>query len=803
MRKRYWIITATAFSFLVLLSGIVFLWFWLFGDEVFNENGVSGDLASSLGITIGENGNWYVSGTDTGVCARGDDGFTPYVGTNGNWWIGTRDTRVSAVGAEGERGADGKDGATVEIGENGNWFIGGKDTGIKAVGEDGSEGAPGADGKDGTTVEIGDNGNWFIDGIDSGIKAEATDGKDGANGKNGENGKDGLTPYIATNGNWWIGETDTGIKAEGTAGKNGANGENGANGKDGLTPYIAADGNWWIGDKDTGIKAVGTDGKNGTNGKNGENGIDGKDGLTPYVGDDGTWWIGDKSTGIKAEGTDGANGNGIAEMKISEGYLYVRYTNSPAAWINLGKLTSVMEYSLRFYPLADGTLGVGAGDLLYVEDITVPAEHDGKNVSAIIPYGFSGALNLKSVKLPESLNSIGESAFSGAVRLSEIIIPKSVTTVGANAFSGCEALIIKLEAESIPDGWNPYFNPSNCDVILGYGKDVSVTSDGFKFKENSDGDIVITEYVGSASFLEIPEKIDGKTVVSIDSGAFSGRSNLLRITLPSTLINIREDAFSDCFKLIEIYNLSSLTVTAGSSENGGIAQYAAHVYNSKESISILKEQDEIVYVESEGEIYAFAYIGDSEEVVLPNKITGKNYKVADYFLFGNVKVKRLVIGEGVVGIGTKAFAECTALSEIIFGATECNALVSSAEAFSGSCSNASVTVSKNVTSIPAYLFASSSSENAPNIVSVEFEEGAVCTVIDVSAFRNITSLVSVTLSETVSSIGAGAFFGCGLEVVYGALGKWRVEESVRTFSTPEAVAEALKSSNKYFNRNWS
>ena len=126
---------------------------------------------------IGENGNWYIGDTDTGVNAKGDDGLTPHIGENGNWYIGGVDTGVKAKG---------DDGIAPHIGENGNWFIGETDTGVKAKGDDG------------LTPHIGENGNWYIGGVDTGVKAM---------------GDNGITPHIGENGNWYIGEEDTGVKA--------------------------------------------------------------------------------------------------------------------------------------------------------------------------------------------------------------------------------------------------------------------------------------------------------------------------------------------------------------------------------------------------------------------------------------------------------------------------------------------------------------------------------------------------------------------------------------------------------------
>lgn len=55
---------------------------------------------------VGENGNWWIGTTDTGVLvgAQGDEGITPHIGENGNWWIGLTDTGISASGPQGADG---------------------------------------------------------------------------------------------------------------------------------------------------------------------------------------------------------------------------------------------------------------------------------------------------------------------------------------------------------------------------------------------------------------------------------------------------------------------------------------------------------------------------------------------------------------------------------------------------------------------------------------------------------------------------------------------------------------------------
>lgn len=213
-------------------------WYYLSGAD--GQNGVTPN--------IGDNGNWWIGGEDTGIPAKGkdgadgQDGATPVIGENGNWWIGGVDTGVPATGADGE------DGATPEIGENGNWWIGNVDTGVPAKGQDGK---PGDDGQM-PDITIGENGNWYINGEDTGVPAQ---GKDGNNGDDGQPGANGQSAYelwveevkagrVYKNGELWP-TTRTTVAdfwefLRGNDGADGADGEPGQDGQDGATIVLGA-----------------------------------------------------------------------------------------------------------------------------------------------------------------------------------------------------------------------------------------------------------------------------------------------------------------------------------------------------------------------------------------------------------------------------------------------------------------------------------------------------------------------------------------------------------------------------------
>jgi hypothetical protein len=72
------------------------------------ETGAPGQDGHSPVVTIGDNGNWFIDGVDTGKSAKGEDG------------------------APGEPGST----PTIEIGDNGNWIINGEDTGKPSKGDD-------------------------------------------------------------------------------------------------------------------------------------------------------------------------------------------------------------------------------------------------------------------------------------------------------------------------------------------------------------------------------------------------------------------------------------------------------------------------------------------------------------------------------------------------------------------------------------------------------------------------------------------------------------------------------------------
>ncbi len=99
---------------------------------------------------------------------------------------------------------------------------------------------------------------------------------------------------------------------------------------------------------------------------------------------------------------------------------------------------------IPYAPASDFTYAVNADGGITVSKyngtdthVAIPEEIDGKPVTVIGANAFKDNANLQIIRLPQSLESIGESAFEGCKYISGIVIPENVTSIGARAFANC------------------------------------------------------------------------------------------------------------------------------------------------------------------------------------------------------------------------------------------------------------------------------------------------------------------------------------------------------------------------------
>ena len=319
-----------------------------------------------------------------------------------------------------------------------------------------------------------------------------------------------------------------------------------------------------------------------------------------------------------------------------------------------------------------------------------------------------------SVVIPESVTynrktysvtSIGSRAFCVCSSLTSITIPNSVTSIGSSAFEGCSSLktVINYSSLTISKG-------SGGNGFAGFYADKVINApngsiEGDFVWAKIDGNNTLCGYIGNATELSLPENYKGENYV-IGYKAFYDCYNLTSITIPNSVTSIGSSAFYYCGSLKTVINLSSLTISKGSTDNGYVGYYADKVINDP-NVSI---EGDFVWAKIDGNNTLCDYIGNATELSLPENYKGENYVIGDYAFYKCSSLTSVIIPNSVTSIGNSAFEYCSSLT--------------------------SITIPNSVTSIGS------------------------------RAFYGCSSLTSITIPNSVTSIGYQAFYGSGLKSVH-------------------------------------
>ena len=196
---------------------------------------------------------------------------------------------------------------------------------------------------------------------------------------------------------------------------------------------------------------------------------------------------------------------------------------------------------------------------------------------------------------------------------------------------------------------------------------VMLTAEDFVVSILDDGTVMLTQYSGDAENVEIPSEVNGKTVTVIGEDAFMNHDELKSVIIPDTVVEIRDNAFLNCFNLTE----------ATMSQN--IERIGADVFSSLCEIELpdtLKELGNSAFAScdftsiviptslEEIGVYSFGYTS-LEELVVPGNI--KIIKEEAFDLCQ--QLKNVVIEEGVEVIEEHAFSECDVLESVTIPAS--------------------------------------------------------------------------------------------------------------------------------------
>lgn len=162
--------------------------------------------------------------------------------------------------------------------------------------------------------------------------------------------------------------------------------------------------------------------------------------------------------------------------------------------------------------------------------------------------------------------------------------------------------------------------------------------------KTTDKGIQIVSYTGSAPELTVPAEIDGLPVVSVGSEAFEKHIELTSVTLPDSVLEICDDAFSDCRTLEHITLPKNL-------EKIGKRAFADCV--KLNNVTLPQTLTSI-------DMYAFYSCYILESITVPSGVT----RLAKGTFFNCTKLVSVSLPDTLRSIETDVFYNCIGLKEI-------------------------------------------------------------------------------------------------------------------------------------------
>jgi len=265
--------------------------------------------------------------------------------------------------------------------------------------------------------------------------------------------------------------------------------------------------------------------------------------------------------------------------------------------------------------------------------IVIPSEVNGKPVTKILTHAFCDCSTVTSVVIPDSVTEIEDFAFARCDKLSNVTLPDSLTRFGENVFMRCPL------PETVSEG---------------------LIYRGVSYTNGSKNDFYFLSGV-QANYYEEIDSFHLETRV-IDSGAFSGSTNIRTVRLPNKVHTVDASAFDN--RNIEWVDLNAGLVSIGERAFSSCSLERITVPNTLEFIgtfafpSSLMNQD---YLGNASNPYLICCLKDDAMTEFTTHEGTKFLVNMDC-----PKLKEITVGANVVSIGAECFSGCTNLEKIDF-----------------------------------------------------------------------------------------------------------------------------------------
>ena len=342
------------------------------------------------------------------------------------------------------------------------------------------------------------------------------------------------------------------------------------------------------------------------------------------------------------------------------------------------------------------------------EALTLPASFTANGITvdsySIAPYAFHNRKDIYSVTVPAAVTFISHQAFEACTNLREVYNLSSLSITKGSYDHGQVAYYAYIvhtstDAEPLSNvriGDFEFYKSADSWFLVRYhgaGGDVILDSFTYEGEEIPSYEVLRSAFQGNGNItsLVITDAVkrmdpyafqsmgslqsvrfeDNTEMTVIPEYAFAWCYNLKQVTLPSTLTEIRYNAFWECQALREIYNLSSLELTMGASDHGYVAQYAFIIHDSLDDPALSEVRiGDYVFLNS-GDVWLLErYDGTESDIVLGtfthDGMTVNSYAIMTGAFRHNSYVERVVIGDEVKSIGREAFYNCSRLKSVSF-----------------------------------------------------------------------------------------------------------------------------------------
>lgn len=346
----------------------------------------------------------------------------------------------------------------------------------------------------------------------------------------------------------------------------------------------------------------------------------------------------------------------LTELTIGAGITEYRTRSTVSQFINLEKLTIGKDLV---------TIGEDAFYNTFPVSLTVEFEA-GSSLKTIgnLAFGFT---DLTTITLPDSVETIGDSAFYHCDKLTSVNIPDNVTTIGDGAFQNTAITSVSIPGSVKTIGQNAFGNCTSLATLeLGSGIqtiDVWAFRDCTSLTSVSIPDSVKT--IGNSAFIgctSLETLTLGSGIETIGSNAFQGCTSLKTLTLGSGVETIGSNAFQGCNLLTDFALPSGLKSIGDSAFNGcaaltkvdmpdSVTYLGAGAYQNCTGLTSVELSEKL----SEMNNSVFAGCTGLTTVTLPDLVNN----IGNYLFQGCSKLASVYTGDYIQFVGSSNFDGCS------------------------------------------------------------------------------------------------------------------------------------------------